>query len=45
MAQRAPATPAPGPKPAAVQLKYVIFWALLFGLLFLVSLYGIVAEA
>jgi len=45
MAQRAPGTPAQGPKPAAVQLKYVIFWVLLFGLLFLVSLYGIVAEA
>jgi len=45
MAQRAPAAPAPAPKPAVVQLKYLIYWALLFGLLFLVSLYGIVAEA
>ncbi len=45
MAQRAPATPTPNPRAAVVQVKYLIYWALLFGLLFLVSLYGIVAEA
>jgi hypothetical protein len=29
----------------AVYWRYLIFWLLLFGLLYFVSLYGIVAEA
>jgi hypothetical protein len=45
MAERAPQTPASGPSTAVVYWKYVIFWLLLFGLLYFVSLYGIVAEA
>jgi hypothetical protein len=45
MAERAPSGPARGPSTAVVYWKYIIFWALLFGLLYVVSLYGIVAEA
>ncbi|HEX4836065.1 MAG TPA: hypothetical protein VFW01_07005 [bacterium] len=45
MADHAPPGPAQGPSTAAVYWKYIIFWVLLFGLLYAVSLYGIVAEA
>ncbi len=45
MAERAPAGPAKVPSTAIVYWKYIIFWLLLFGLLYVVSLYGIVAEA
>jgi len=43
MASRAPVSPAPSA--SAVRWKYLIFWLLFFGLIFLASLYGIVAEA
>jgi hypothetical protein len=45
VAERAPAGPAKGPSTAIVYWKYILFWLLLFGLLYVVSLYGIVAEA
>jgi hypothetical protein len=45
MAQRAPAVPASRPSRTAVEWRYVIFWILFLGLVFFVSLYGIVAEA
>ena len=45
MAARSPVSPTPGPSTRAVRWKYLIFWILFFGLIYLVSLYGIVAEA
>ncbi len=45
MAERAPSSPAKEPSTAVVYWKYILFWLLLFGLLYVVSLYGIVAEA
>lgn len=44
MAQRAPAAP-PRPRSSVIAWRYVIFWLLFLGLVFFVSLYGIVAEA
>ncbi|HLW59710.1 MAG TPA: hypothetical protein VKV57_07260 [bacterium] len=44
MAERTPSGQARR-RSAAVQWKYLIFWLLLFGTLFFISLYGIVAEA
>jgi hypothetical protein len=44
MAQRAPAVPA-APSRTKVSWRYVVFWIVFFGLLFFISLYGIVAEA
>jgi hypothetical protein len=43
MAQRAPA--APTPSRAKVSWRYVVFWIVFFGLIFFISLYGIIAEA
>ena len=46
MAERAPAgQPPSGPKASVVYWKYLLYWLLLFGLLYLVSLFGVVAEA
>jgi hypothetical protein len=36
---------AAAPSSWAIYWRYLIFWILLFGLLFFISLYGIVAEA
>jgi len=37
--------PAPhGPTATVVYWRYLVFWALLFGFLFFVSLYGLVAD-
>ncbi len=36
---------APGPAATVVYWRYLIFWLLFFGLLYFISLYGIVAEA
>jgi hypothetical protein len=36
---------ASGPTTAVVYWRYLIFWLLFFGLLYFISLYGIVAEA
>jgi len=44
MAQRAPAAPT-APSRATVSWRYVIFWIAFFGLIFFISLYGIIAEA
>ncbi len=33
------------PSGTVVYWRYLIFWLLLFGLIYLISLYGIVAEA
>lgn len=41
--ERAPAET--GPSAAVVYWRYLVFWLLLFGLLYFISLYGIVAEA
>jgi hypothetical protein len=46
MAEHKPAREAPsGPMASVVYWKYLIFWLLFFGLMFLISLYGVVAEA
>ena len=45
MAQRAPATPTPGPSTTVVFWRYTIFWILFLGLIFFVALFGVVAEA
>lgn len=45
MAQRAPGPAAQSPSPTAVFWRYIIFWLLFFGLLFFISLFGVVAEA
>jgi len=44
MAQRAPAAKPAAPTAGVVYWRYLVFWALLFALLFFVSLYGIVAD-
>jgi len=44
MAQRAPAV-STVPSRTAVSWRYVVFWILFFGLIFFISLYGIIAEA
>jgi hypothetical protein len=36
---------AQGPSAVVVYWRYLVFWLLLFGLLYFISLYGIVAEA
>jgi hypothetical protein len=43
MAQRAPATP--GPTVTTIFSRYIIFWLLFLGLLYVISLFGVVAEA
>jgi len=57
MAEHQPAAPAAGargaqrdaaaprPSQSIIYWRYLIFWLLLFGLIYFVSLYGIVAEA
>jgi hypothetical protein len=46
MAERTPPGQAPaGPTAAVVYWRYLIFWLLFFGLIYLISLYGVVAEA
>ncbi len=44
-AVRLPAAADEGPSAWVVYWRYLIFWLLFFGLIYLVSLYGIVAEA
>lgn len=43
MAQRAPAPP--GPTTTTIFSRYIIFWLLFLTLLFIISLFGVVAEA
>lgn len=46
MAEHRPAREAQsGPVATTVYWKYLIFWLLFFGLMYLISLYGVVAEA
>lgn len=49
MAEHRPApaggTPAPRPSQSVIYWRYLIFWLLFFGLVYFVTLYGIVAEA
>ncbi len=46
MAERAPARTSAKPvSGGAVFWRYLIFWLLFFGLIYFISLYGIVAEA
>jgi hypothetical protein len=45
MAQRAPVVPTPGPTRTTVFVRYAIFWLLFFGMIFFISLFGVVAEA
>ncbi|HEV2357964.1 MAG TPA: hypothetical protein VGZ23_10205 [bacterium] len=52
MAEHRPAADAAGaarasqsPSQSVIYWRYLIFWLLLFGLIYFVSLYGIVAEA
>jgi hypothetical protein len=53
MAEQRPAAPAAGrgreaapqTRPSVIYWRYLIFWLLFFGLIYFVSLYGIVAEA
>lgn len=43
--RRPPAKEPAGPSTTAVYWKYLIFWVLFFSLIFLISLFGVVAEA
>lgn len=46
MAERAPAAKdTGGPSATTVYWRYLIFWLFFFGLIFLISLFGVVAEA
>lgn len=44
MAERRSSGASQGPSASVVYWRYLIFWVLLFGLLFFVSFYGVVAD-
>jgi len=44
MAERRSSGAPQGPNASVVYWRYLIFWVLLFGLLFFVSFYGVVAD-